>query len=146
MSAGLNWMFSHLTNATTFVFECLSVYAIALLLTSILAAVPPSRFHKADASAHMNSEAGAVLFSETGCGHCHGSNGVGSNRGPDLSTVGSRRSRQRIEQQIRKGGNGMPPFGDILAPDQVTVLVNFLAGKRKNGPVRRGSAPRNFLK
>ena len=74
---------------------------------------------------------GARLFHEKGCEHCHGVDGRGGELGPDLSTVGKRLKKQRIEQQIRAGGAAMPAFGDALQPDEIKDLVDFLHAKRK---------------
>lgn len=74
---------------------------------------------------------GAELFKEKGCEHCHGADGVGSNRGPALTTVGKRLKKSEIEQQIRDGGKQMPPFGDVLTDDETNKLVEYLAHKKK---------------
>ena len=76
-------------------------------------------------------EAGATLFHEKGCEHCHGVNGRGGELGPDLSTVGKRLSKEKIEHQIQHGGAAMPAFDDALQPDEVKDLVDFLHAKRK---------------
>jgi mono/diheme cytochrome c family protein len=78
-----------------------------------------------------SKKAGATLFHEKGCEHCHGANGRGGDLGPDLSTVGKRLSKQKIEHQIHDGGAAMPAFGDVLQPDEVKDLVDFLHAKRK---------------
>ncbi len=83
------------------------------------------------ASSRTNREAGAVLFHERGCEHCHGVDGIGTDKGPDLSTIGKRWTPAKIEQQIRWGGNGMPPFGEALQPDEVKLLVDYLKAKKK---------------
>jgi mono/diheme cytochrome c family protein len=72
-----------------------------------------------------------VLFHEKGCEHCHGINGRGGDLGPDLSTVGKRLKKEQIEHQIHDGGASMPAFRDVLKPDEVKDLVDFLHAKRK---------------
>jgi mono/diheme cytochrome c family protein len=74
---------------------------------------------------------GAALFHERGCEHCHGVDGRGGELGPALSTVGKRLKKEQIEQQILKGGASMPAFGDVLQPDEIKDLVDFLRAKRK---------------
>lgn len=74
---------------------------------------------------------GATLFHEKGCEHCHGVNGRGGDLGPDLSTVGKRLKKEQIEHQIHDGGAAMPAFGDVLQPDEIKALVDFLHAKRK---------------
>jgi mono/diheme cytochrome c family protein len=83
------------------------------------------------ASSKNEIEAGAALFHERGCEHCHGPDARGTNNGPDLSTVGKRLTKEQIEKQIREGGLSMPAFGDALQPDQIQALVAFLHEKRK---------------
>jgi mono/diheme cytochrome c family protein len=78
-----------------------------------------------------SKKAGAALFHEKGCEHCHGADGRGGDLGPDLSTVGKRLSKEKIEHQIHEGGAAMPAFGDVLEPDEVKNLVDFLHAKRK---------------
>jgi mono/diheme cytochrome c family protein len=83
------------------------------------------------ATSSESKKSGATLFHEKGCEHCHGADGRGGDLGPDLSTVGKRLKEQRIEQQIRGGGAAMPAFGDVLQPDEIKDLVDFLHAKRK---------------
>jgi mono/diheme cytochrome c family protein len=83
------------------------------------------------AASTQSREAGAMLFHEKGCEHCHGADGRGTDKGPDLATVGKRRKKPMIELQIEKGGAEMPAFGDVLQPDEVKQLVDFLSAKRK---------------
>jgi mono/diheme cytochrome c family protein len=72
-----------------------------------------------------------MLFHEKGCEHCHGVDGRGGKLGPDLSTVGKRRNKQQIEHQIHDGGAAMPAFGEVLQPDEIKDLVDYLHAKRK---------------
>jgi mono/diheme cytochrome c family protein len=78
-----------------------------------------------------SKKSGALLFHEKGCEHCHGVDGRGGDLGPDLSTVGKRLKKQQIEHQIYDGGAAMPAFRDVLQPDEIKELVNFLHAKRK---------------
>lgn len=74
---------------------------------------------------------GQELFASKGCVYCHGPNGVGGGRGPDLQLVRQRRSRQSMILQIRDGGKEMPPFGGELSAQEIDELVTFLRAKRK---------------
>jgi mono/diheme cytochrome c family protein len=78
-----------------------------------------------------NKKSGALLFHEKGCEHCHGANGQGGELGPDLTLVGKRKSKAQIEHQIHDGGAAMPAFGEVLQPDEIQDLVEFLHAKRK---------------
>lgn len=101
---------------------------IAAALVQSLAQPPAPIVHT---YASDNKKSGAALFHEKGCEHCHGIDGVGGDLGPSLSTVGKRLDKERIEHQIREGGAAMPAFGDVLQPDEIKDLVDFLHAKRK---------------
>jgi mono/diheme cytochrome c family protein len=90
----------------------------------------------ADASASRRGDkvAGAILFHERGCEHCHGADGNGGGLGPNLSNIGKRRNKSEIERQIRNGGGGMPAFQEALLPDEIKDLVAFLHEKKRNSP------------
>jgi mono/diheme cytochrome c family protein len=102
-----------------------TAFCLALFTSAWL--TPPAR-----AFSKQSRAAGAAVFHDKGCEHCHGLDGIGSDRGPDLSTVGKRWKKNRIAQQIVNGGGGMPPFGTALRPDEVKQLVDYLSAKRKS--------------
>ena len=77
-----------------------------------------------------NAAAGAKLFHERGCEHCHGVEGVGGGNGPDLSGIGRRWKPDEIEAQVLHGGGGMPAFGEVLLPDETAAVVEYLRHKR----------------
>jgi mono/diheme cytochrome c family protein len=114
-------IFARATATTCFV-------ALVVTLTRGLAQPPILIVH---AYANDDKKSGATLFHEKGCEHCHGVDGRGGELGPDLSTVGKRLNKQKIELQIRNGGAAMPAFGDVLQPDEIKALVDFLHAKRK---------------
>lgn len=91
----------------------------------------PMLVRPVQAFSKRSRQAGAAVFHAKGCEHCHGVDGIGTDRGPDLSGIGKRWKKDRIELQITDGGGGMPPFGDALQPDEVTALVDYLRAKRK---------------
>lgn len=114
---------------------------VALLLV-VAGLQQPTPVHAAGSSKTDARAAGAVLFHEKGCEQCHGVDGIGvADRGPDLSLVGKRLKKEAIEHQIHDGGGGMPAFGDILQPDEVQQLVEFLAAKKKPAMSRPAVAP-----
>jgi mono/diheme cytochrome c family protein len=106
---------------------------IGIAMTACVLLVPdgPVAGRPVQAFSKQGRAAGAVTFRVKGCEHCHGVDGTGTDRGPDLSGIGKRWKKDRIEQQIRNGGGGMPPFGDVLQPDEVKALVDYLGAKRK---------------
>jgi mono/diheme cytochrome c family protein len=105
---------------------CSVLFAIALICS-----MPSPATRVVRAYSHSSKQAGSVLFHEKGCEHCHGVDGRGGDLGPDLSTIGKRWKKQQIEHQIHEGGAGMPPFGDVLQPDEIKDLVDYLHAKRK---------------
>jgi ubiquinol-cytochrome c reductase cytochrome b subunit len=72
---------------------------------------------------------GAALFHTHGCENCHAVSGFGGQRGPDLTTVGSRMSSAEIVQWIANGGYNMPAFSRVLTSAQLTALQAFLASR-----------------
>ena len=105
---------------------CFVVFVVAL--TCGLPQRPASVAH---AYSSGSKKSGATLFHEKGCEHCHGVDGRGGDLGPDLSIVGKRRNKQQIEHQIHDGGAAMPAFGEVLQPDEIKDLVDYLRAKRK---------------
>ncbi len=96
---------------------------IAVLL--LLPAVSP-------AFASSRARRGAELFVASGCQHCHSVDHVGGKRGPDLSNVGRTLKKVAIRRQIMQGGAQMPPFGQMLQPDEIKDLVAYLHSCRQN--------------
>ncbi len=83
------------------------------------------------AACEANSR-GAKLFRQNECIQCHTIKGKGGAVGPNLTTVGSRRSRDYILQQIKdpKSHNpntAMPSFAGRLSDQDINDLANYLA-------------------
>ncbi len=74
---------------------------------------------------------GAELFAQRGCAHCHGPEGIGGKKGPDLQLVRKRMNKEQITLQIHNGGMMMPAFGNSLTDPQIKDLVAYLRAKRK---------------
>jgi mono/diheme cytochrome c family protein len=69
---------------------------------------------------------GAAVFASAGCGGCHTfapANSKGT-VGPNLGTIDL--SKDEIEQQVRNGGGGMPPFGDSLSDDEIAAVADYV--------------------
>ena len=81
-------------------------------------------------------QAGALLFRDKGCAHCHGAGGTGGKKGPDLT--GLRKDKlwtpAKITGQILNGGQKMPSFSDSLTDDQVAQLISYLRAKHRSVP------------
>lgn len=129
-------------NRSRLIALCSAAATIAFASCVLLVSDGAIAGRQVQAFSKQTREAGAVTFRAKGCEHCHGVDGVGTDRGPDLSGIGKRWKKDHIEQQIREGGGGMPPFGDALQPDEVKALVDYLRAKRKTPkPVQPAQAP-----
>lgn len=83
-------------------------------------------------AAESDAQKGKGLFQEKGCTHCHTIEGAGGTIGPRLDGVGKRLSKEQIAHQITFGGNNMPPFGEVLAAEEIQQLVEYLRRAKKD--------------
>ena len=104
------------------------------LVLFALAALPAHAFSGSRTKAA--EQAGALLFRDKGCAHCHGAGGAGGKKGPDLT--GLRKDKlwtpAKITGQILNGGQKMPSFSDSLTDDQVAQLISYLRAKHRSVP------------
>src|SRR5262249_47313988 len=88
---------------------------------------------------------GAAVFQFKNCRNCHALDGSGGRRGPDLTRVGARMTRDQLIDQISNGtpgGGNMPAYGKQINPAQMNVIVDFLVSLRPAGvPPAGSSAP-----
>ena len=94
------------------------VLANAILPATVTASLPPA------------AAPGAAVFQSKGCINCHMIAGVGGQRGPDLSHVGARLSRDQLTWRILNGGRNMPAYGSQLTPQDLTALVELLTAQQ----------------
>jgi ubiquinol-cytochrome c reductase cytochrome b subunit len=76
---------------------------------------------------------GALVFQNKNCRNCHALEGSGGTRGPDLTTVGRRLTRDQLIDQISNGtpgGGNMPAYGKQVRPAEMDAMVDFLVGLR----------------
>jgi ubiquinol-cytochrome c reductase cytochrome b subunit len=76
---------------------------------------------------------GALVFQNKSCRNCHALEGSGGRRGPDLTAVGTRLTRDQLIDQVSNGtpgGGNMPAYGKQISPAQMTALVEFLENLR----------------
>jgi ubiquinol-cytochrome c reductase cytochrome b subunit len=76
---------------------------------------------------------GALVFQNKNCRNCHALQGSGGRRGPDLTTVGTRLTRDQLIDQVSNGtpgGGNMPAYGKQIGVAEMTALVEFLANLR----------------
>jgi ubiquinol-cytochrome c reductase cytochrome b subunit len=97
-------------------------------LASFLLKLSPEN---ADATASVPDDLvrGAQVYEAQACGNCHMVNGIGAKLGPPLNGVGTRRSKEWIEQHFANPaalspGSIMPPAQ--LSPADMQAIVNYL--------------------
>jgi ubiquinol-cytochrome c reductase cytochrome b subunit len=73
---------------------------------------------------------GAQLFHQKGCQFCHAVQGLGGERGPDLTDVASRMSSDQITTRITNGSPNMPAYVRVLTPQETRAIVAFLSTRR----------------
>ena len=79
---------------------------------------------------------GAIVLQNKQCRNCHALQGLGGRRGPDLSGVGIRLTRDQLIDQISNGtpgGGNMPAYGKQMKPAEMSALVEFLVSLRPRG-------------
>jgi ubiquinol-cytochrome c reductase cytochrome b subunit len=79
---------------------------------------------------------GALIFQNKSCRNCHALEGSGGQRGPDLTAVGTRLTRDQLIDQVSNGtpgGGNMPAYGKQISPAEMTALVAFLQDLRPAG-------------
>ncbi len=89
---------------------------------------------------------GAVVFQNKSCRNCHALSGSGGRRGPDLTRVGARLTRDQLIDQVSNGtpgGGNMPAYGKQLNAAEMDLLVEFLVALRPPGQAaaRPANAP-----
>ena len=84
---------------------------------------------------------GALTLQYMQCRNCHAIDGVGGQRGPDLSGVGAKLNKDQLVRQVIQGGGNMPAYGNNLTPDQVEALACYMVSLRpQNVPPSRNPA------
>lgn len=115
-----------------FVIQPMKSFSAALLAVIFLCAPLPADALSGEKN-RADEEAGAVLFRDQGCAHCHGADGAGTKKAPSL--IGLRIDKAwpptKITNQILNGGQKMPPFSDALTDQQIAQLVAYLRAKHR---------------
>jgi len=73
---------------------------------------------------------GAMVFNKI-CLFCHTIKGHGGKRGPDLTWIADRLTRDQLTLRIMNGAYNMPEFGGILSTEETENLLNFLSTRKK---------------
>src|SRR4029453_19475308 len=79
---------------------------------------------------------GAAVFQNKSCRNCHALDGSGGRRGPDLTGVGARLTRDQLIAQVSNGtpgGGDMPAYGKHISPAEMDALADFLVARRPEG-------------
>ncbi|KQX52039.1 c-type cytochrome [Paenibacillus sp. Root444D2] len=92
------------------------------------AAPSPSASAK-PADGGTSTAAQAQVLYKDNCMSCHGA-GLAGDFGPNLTKVGSRKTKDEIVAQILGGKGDMPPFKSALKSEEIEVLATWLADKK----------------
>jgi ubiquinol-cytochrome c reductase cytochrome b subunit len=79
---------------------------------------------------------GAAVFQYKNCRNCHALEEQGGRRGPDLTAVGVRLTRDQLIDQVSNGtpgGGNMPAYGKQISAAEMSALVEFLVSLRPPG-------------
>jgi mono/diheme cytochrome c family protein len=108
--------------------------AFSVILLVLFAAACPARAASPDTAA--DAQAGAVLFRDKGCAHCHGDGGAGTLKAPSLVDIRKDKDwpPEKMTDHILNGGQKMPPFRESLNDDEIAQLVAYLRAKNKPTP------------
>lgn len=86
---------------------------------------------------------GSLVIQSMQCRNCHAIDGIGGQRGPELTSVGTRLTKDQLVRQVIQGGGNMPAYGKNLSPAQVDAVVAYMVSLRPPGipPARDSSQP-----
>ena len=79
-----------------------------------------------------DAAAGEQVFADN-CAGCHGLSGTGGNGGPDLTSIPTARTMERVVGQVTNGGGGMPAFKGNLTQKQINDVSAYVVETINNG-------------
>jgi ubiquinol-cytochrome c reductase cytochrome b subunit len=79
---------------------------------------------------------GAQLFHDKGCLNCHFIQDSGGRRGPNLTYIADKLTRDNMVIRIVNGGTNMPAYGSSLKPNELDALVAFLQSRKRPLPTQ----------
>jgi ubiquinol-cytochrome c reductase cytochrome b subunit len=90
---------------------------------------------------------GAIVFQYKNCRNCHALDGIGGDRGPDLTFIGVKMTRNQLIDQVSNGtpgGGNMPAYGKQMSPAEMDALADFLVSLRPEGQLPAGAGDAAF--
>jgi mono/diheme cytochrome c family protein len=105
-------------------------FAIASLVITALACAPAAAQNpQAQSFATEQLKTGAEIYARN-CSPCHGARMLDPQGASDLRKF-PRDQRERFVNSVTRGKNQMPPWGDLLKPEEVEALWAYVvAGDR----------------
>ena len=100
----------------------------AILAASLLAFACPASAQDALKSEQIKS--GSEAYARH-CAPCHGPRMADPEGAPDLRKF-PRDQRERFLTSVSKGKNSMPPWGDLLRPDEIEALWAYVDAGGRN--------------
>ena len=98
-------------------------------------AEPLSKYTVPDASAE--EQKGTDLFNTVGCLYCHRIGDQGGIRGPELTEVQNRLTKDQMVIRIVNGAENMPAYGGSLSAEDLDAIVAFLMAENKTAMVKK---------
>ncbi|WML57674.1 PQQ-dependent dehydrogenase, methanol/ethanol family [Neobacillus sp. PS2-9] len=83
----------------------------------------PEDRENGDTTANVND--GQKVF-EGNCLACHGREGTGGHNGPDLQLSQVAKDPEKVMGRVKKGGNTMPAFGELLTEKQIRDVTKYI--------------------
>ena len=80
---------------------------------------------------------GIELFNTVGCLYCHRIGEQGGIRGPELTNVQNRLTKDQMVIRIVNGAENMPAYGGSLTAEDLDAIVSFLMANDKAAMVKK---------
>ncbi len=104
-------------------------FAIASLVAAALACAPAAAQSPAQNFAAGQLKTGAEIYARN-CSPCHGARMLDPQGASDLRKF-PRGERERFVNSVTRGKNQMPPWGDLLKPEEVEALWAYVVAGEK---------------